>query len=189
MKDKVICKLSASCILVLTVGAFFSSLVTAEEAGFSPYVDKKGNISFPQGFRISMAHLGSWFVPDGGASGFHDVYTEKESIKAFRKTGKFPDGATLIKELRASEKGEYTTGQGVSHSTSGLKQWFVMIKDSKGRFAGNATWGEGWGWALFKPDHKGKNATTNYKSDCLGCHVPAKNSDWIYTEAYPVLRQ
>ncbi len=187
MMDKISLKLSAFCAFVFSVGALLSSPVIAGEPGFSPYVDKKGNISFPQDFRISMAHLGSWFVPEGGASGFHDVYTERASIEAFRKTGKFPDGATIIKELRASEKGEYTTGKGVSHSTSGLKQWFVMVKDSKGRFAGNATWGDGWGWALFKPDNKGTNATTDYKSDCLGCHVPAKNNDWIYTEAYPVL--
>ncbi len=30
-------------------------------------------------------------VGGGGASGFHDVYTEKASVEAFRKTGKFPD--------------------------------------------------------------------------------------------------
>ena len=71
-----------------------SSIAAAGE--FSPYVDEKGNISFPDGFRTSMVHLGSWFVPEGGASGFHDVYTEKESVEAYRKTGKFPDGATIV---------------------------------------------------------------------------------------------
>ena len=75
----------------------------AADDGFSPYVDEQGNISFPGGFRTSMVHLGSWFVPEGGASGFHDVYTEKESAEAYRKTGKFPDGATIVKELRASD--------------------------------------------------------------------------------------
>ena len=65
---------------------------------FSPYVDEKGNISLPDNFRTTMAHLGSWFVPEGDASGFHDVYTEKATIEAYRKTGKFPDGATLVKE-------------------------------------------------------------------------------------------
>jgi len=44
---------------------------------FSPYVDEKGNISLADNFRATMAHLGSWFVPEGDASGFHDVYTEK----------------------------------------------------------------------------------------------------------------
>ncbi|OED36510.1 cytochrome C [Chromatiales bacterium (ex Bugula neritina AB1)] len=162
--------------------------ISADEA-FSPYVSESGDISFPEDFRLSMTHMGSWFVPDGGASGFHDVYTERATVEAFRETGKFPDGATVVKELRAHESGSYTTGQGVSHSTEGLKQWFVMIKDSKGRFADNGVWGDGWGWALFKPDSQGANAAADYKADCLSCHIPAKDNDWIYTEAYPILNK
>lgn len=41
------------------------SEVTADER-FSPYVDDKGEITFPDGFRTSMVHLGSWFVPENG---------------------------------------------------------------------------------------------------------------------------
>jgi len=163
------------------------ALAGDETEKFSPQVDGKGNISFPTEFRTSMVHLGSWFAPTGDASGFHDVYTEKESVEAFRKTGKFPDGATLVKELRASKAGNYTTGEGVSHSTGQLKQWFVMVKDTKQRFEKNPLWGDGWGWALFKPDNKTLNVAADYKKDCLGCHVPAKDKDWIYTEAYPIL--
>ncbi|MGB5211585.1 MAG: cytochrome P460 family protein [Gammaproteobacteria bacterium] len=158
------------------------------EDGFSPYVDETGNISFPEGFDLSMVHMGSWFAPEGGASGFHDVYTERETVEAYRRTGKFPDGATLVKELRVSETGNYTTGAGVSHATDGIKQWFVMIKDTQGRFPKNSLWGEGWGWALYKPDDKNKNVATDYAADCLGCHVPARSTDWIYIEGYPVLR-
>jgi len=160
--------------------------VDADER-FSLYVDEQGSIHFPEGFRTSMVHLGSWFVPEGGASGFHDVYTERESVEAYRKTGKFPDGATIVKELRASDAGTYSTGANVSHATDGLKQWFVMIKDEKGRFADSPVWGDGWGWALYKPGDRGTNVAADYKVDCLGCHVPAKSDDWVYVEAYPVL--
>ena len=175
--------------LVAVVGGVFglSSLTVTADSHFSPYVSEDGDISFPGDFRLNMVHLGSWFVPEGGASGFHDVYTEKSSAEAFRETGKFPDGATLVKELRASEAGTYTTGQNVSYATSGLKQWFVMIKDEQGRFDGNPVWGDGWGWALFKTDDTSVNAAADYKVDCLGCHIPAKGNDWIYTEAYPTL--
>ena len=167
--------------------AGLSLTAIAADEGFSPYVDERGNISFPEGFRTSMVHLGSWFVPEGGASGFHDVYTEKESVAAYRKTGKFPDGATIVKELRTSDAGTYTTGANVSYATDELKQWFVMIKDTQGRFENNPIWGDGWGWALYKPDDRGINVASNYKTDCLGCHVPAKSKDWVYTEAYPTL--
>lgn len=174
---------SIACAVILGVGSFS---VMADDT-FSPYVDAKGNISFPLEFRTNMVHLGSWFVPSGGASGFHDVYTEKKSVAIFRKTGKFPDGAVLVKELRASKSGNYTTGEGVNYATKDIKQWFVMVKDVKGRFANNPLWGDGWGWALYKPDNKAKNVATDYKTDCLGCHVPVKDKDWIYTEAYPTL--
>lgn len=161
------------------------------DSEFSSYVDKNGNISFPEGFRTTMVHLGSWFVAEGAASGFHDVYTEDTTVEVYRETGKFPDGATLVKELRAHSSGNYTTGNGVSFANENLKQWFVMIKDSVGRYPDNPLWGNGWGWALYKPSEESngiaQNSATNYKTDCLGCHQPAKDSDWVYTEAYPIL--
>lgn len=175
------------------IGIVLVAIVTATispgraQDGFSPYVDDEGRISFPDGFRTSMVHLGSWFVPEGGASGFHDVYTEIETVEAYRRTGSFPDGATLVKELRVSVAGDYTTGTGVSHATSGLKQWFVMIKDAQGRFEDNPLWGDGWGWALYMPGDPGQNVAADYKTDCLGCHVPARASDWVYVDAYPTL--
>jgi hypothetical protein len=172
----------------MPAGGLFQSKAVAAET-FSIHVDEHGNISFPEGFRTSMVHLGSWFALDGGASGFHDVYTERATVEAYRKTGKFPDGATLVKELRASESGAYTTGLEVSHATQSLKQWFVMIKDGEDRFEDNPLWGDSWGWALFKPDDLTKNRAANYQSDCLGCHVPAKDKDWIYTEGYPMLAE
>jgi hypothetical protein len=32
-----------------------------------------------------------------------------------------------------------------------------------------------------------KNTSTDYKKDCLGCHVPAKDKDWVYVNEYPTL--
>lgn len=177
-------KIKKALLASLILGASFSAF--AEELP-KEFVDEKGNITLPADFRISTTHLGSWFVPEGDASGFHGVYTNKTTIEQFRKTGKFPDGSVLIKELRASNKGDYTTGKGVSHEIANLKQWFVMVKDSKNRFSANPVWGDGWGWGLFKTDNPTKNVATNYKSDCLGCHIPAKDKDWVYTEAYPIL--
>lgn len=177
--------LAAACFSASVASPSFAS---ADE-NFSPYVDEEGNISFPADFRTTMVHLGSWFVPKGDASGFHDVYTEKATVEAYRKTGAFPDGATLVKELRAADKGSYSTGANISFATDGLKQWFVMIKDSTGRFPKNKLWGEGWGWALYKPDAPETNVATNFRSDCLGCHIPAKKNDWVYTEAYPTLTE
>jgi len=40
-----------------------------------------------------------------------------------------------------------TTGT-VSRPAS-LRGWFVMMKDSDGRYPGNNLWGDGWGWSWF----------------------------------------
>lgn len=170
--------------LILASALFVNSASALE--GFSEIVDEKGMISYPDDFRANMIHLGTWFVPDGEASGFHDVYTEMEAAKYYRENGEFPDGATVVKELRPHNTADYTTGAGVSHATSDVKQTFVMVKDTTNRFEGNPNWGEGWGWALFKGDNS-ENMSENYATDCLGCHVPAKATDWLYVEAYPTL--
>lgn len=163
-----------------------ASTAVAENSSFSPYVDDQGNISFPTNFRSKMVHIGSWFIPKGDASGFHEVYTEQSSIIGYRKTGKFPDGTTLVKEIRAHTTGDYTTGKNIKHATE-IKQWFVMIKDNQNRFKNNLIWGNGWGWALFKANAPSTNIARDYKNDCLHCHMPAKKSDWIYVEGLPYL--
>mgnify|MGYP001812318378 CR=1 FL=1 len=170
----------------LLVILLYPQSVTAEP--FSPHVDDAGNISLPQDFRANMTHLGSWFVPAGEASGFHDVYANRSGVDVYRSSGAFPDGTVLVKELRAHTSGSYTTGSNVSFANDTLKQWFVMIKDSNERFAGNGSWGNGWGWALFQPGKQG-NQSKDYKTDCLGCHVPAQATDWVYTQAYPTLQR
>ena len=180
MRKTITLSFTALAVLTALVG------MTAPPSQFSPYVDAAGNISLPQDFRHEMVHLGSWFVPEGDASGFHDVYADSRSVKHYRETGQFPDGGVLVKELRADTKGNFTTGANVSYANQTLKQWFVMIKDTKGRFPNNPIWGDGWGWGLYQPG-KVSNVATNYQQDCIGCHTPAKDTDWVYTQAYPTL--
>ena len=163
---------------------------------FSPYVDAYGNISLPSDFDRKWVFLGTWSIAgedvaqSGAASGhgaaaLHNVYTQPGTVEAFRNTGKFPDGAVLIKELLKTETAPMTTGK-VSRGAK-IEGWFIMVKDTKNRFPGNKLWGDGWGWSLF--DAGKKLTTKDYKAECLGCHIPAKRNDWIYIEGYPILRK
>lgn len=183
-------------ILVLIV-IFFAGCVeqknSEKSAGISQYVDDEGKISLPSNFR-TWEYLGAWVVPekpDGTRTdgyGFHDVFASKGSIASFNKTTKkFADGSVIVKEVRSIDSAAMTTGPKVLFAGEEIL-WFVMIKDDKGRFKDNPNWGDGWAWALFLADDKTKNVSTNYKKDCLGCHVPAKNTDWIYLQGYPVLK-
>ena len=153
-------------------------------AALGKYVDQDGTIHLPEDYRIKWIHLGSWYVEgqNGGAGELHDVYAEPETVAAFRDTGKWPAGATLVKEIRASQKGKMTTGN--VHWDGQVKQWFVMVK---GTFPGNPNWGLGWGWGLYSIDDPKKNISTDYTTDCMSCHVPARQTDWVFTQGYPTL--
>jgi cytochrome c len=162
----------------------------AKAATFSPYVDETGNISLPAGYRSQWAHLGTWAVREmiGGLE-YHEVYTQPSAVEAYQQTGVFPDGAVLVKELRKTTAAPLTTG----HATWGteITGWFIMIKDATGRFKDHPLWGDGWGWALFQvtPEDPQKLVTQDYKTECIPCHIPAKQTDWVYIQGYPELRE
>lgn len=148
-------------------------------------VDKAGNIRKPANYRDHYQFLGTYTVLDPKGNQMHVTYASPGTAEYYRKTGKFPDGAVLVKEIFGTEHAQLTTGD--SHWASGTKVWFVKIKDDKHRFPQSGLWGDGWGWALFKADAPDKQVATDYKKDCLGCHVPAKSTDWTYVQGFPVL--
>ena len=92
----------------------------------------------------------------------------------------------MVKEIDATDHAQMTTGD--AHWATKNIEWFILIKDEKQRFPNNPLWGDGWGWALFKADAPDKQVATDYKKDCISCHVPAKSTDWIYVQGYPVLK-
>ena len=149
-------------------------------------VDKAGTIRKPADYRDRYQALGTFSVLDlNGDTELHYTYASPGTAEYYRKTGKFADGTVLVKEVFATDHAQMTTGD--AHWASGIKVWFVMIKDEKGRYSGNSLWGNGWGWALFKSDAPDKQVATDFKKDCLGCHVPAKATHWVYVQGYPVL--
>ena len=157
---------------------------------FSPYVTKEGGISLPADYREKFLHLGTWAVakkPDTPVVEMHNVYALLKDIQAYQRDGKFPDGAVLVKEITNVGSDKLTTGQ--STWSTGVKIWFVMVKDAKGRFPKNPLWGDGWGWALFEAKDPKRNVATDYKTDCKACHIPAKKDDWVYVQGYSVLKK
>lgn len=151
-------------------------------------VDAKGNLRVPDNYQTSYQFLGSWAIANEkgkGSQDLHVVYASPGTIAAYRKSGRFPDGAVLVKEVFQAATRPMETGT-VSHAQK-LKGWFVMVKDSKGSHPGNTLWGDGWGWSWFDADNPSKTTSANYKIECLSCHVPVRGTDLVYIEGYPPL--
>src|SRR2546430_2325139 len=112
-------------------------------------VDAAAHLRVPADYRTLYQALGSWAIAADSGEGskeMHTVYASPGAIDAYRKTGHFPDGAVLVKEVFATSTNEMTTGT-VSHADK-LKGWFVMVRDSRERTPATrcgATGGDGRG--------------------------------------------
>jgi len=148
-------------------------------------VDKTGNIRKPVDYRDLYQMIGAYTVLDPKGNQMHYTWASPGAAEYYRRNGKFADGTVLVKQVFGTDHAQMTTGD--ANWAADTKVWFVMVKDAKGRYPNNPLWGDGWGWALFKPDAPDKQVATDYKKDCLGCHVPAKADDWIYINGYPAL--
>ncbi len=179
--------------LVAVLAAVYGQLGEAAPTNGSrteAIVDANGNLRVPADYRTAYQFLGSWAVGADQAKGskeLHVVYASPGTIAAYHKDGRFPDGSVLVKEVFETATGPMTTGT-VSHAES-LKGWFVTVKDSKNSHPGSKLWGSGWGWSWFDAANPTKTTSTDFKVDCLSCHVPARASDWIYVQGYPSLKQ
>lgn len=177
-------------IVVIGLVLFASGCKETEPAGpgvdaYPSFVSEAGDITFPADFPTGYVFIGSWAVAGSdGVADIHSVYTRPVDVSNFKETGKFLDGAVLVKQVSGTLGATHTTGN--AFWANETITWFLMIKDSKQRFPSNPLWGDGWGWAQFDPATK-KQISTSYKADCLGCHVPVRQSDWVYSYAYPAL--
>jgi hypothetical protein len=173
-------------VVVLVVSSVYLFPQGAASFNGLQLVDKNGNIMRkPADYRDHYQVLGTWTVLDPKGNQMHYTYASPGTSEYYRKNKKFADGTVLVKEIMGTDHGQMTTGD--AHWATGIIQWFVLIKDDKHRYPNNPLWGDGWGWALFKSDAPDKQVATDYKKDCLNCHVPAKSTDWIYVKGYPVL--
>jgi hypothetical protein len=192
--------IAATSIFILITAGLAGTAMSDEMKSVAPNVDfKTGAISVPEDY-TKWATLGTWvhanMEGEPGSHEYHVVYTQPETIEYYQKHGSFPDGAVLVKELLNAETMQMTTGPRVSHATT-LKGWFVLVRDTRGRYKDSKLWGDGWGWSLFNAPDSKKTVSTDYQENCIACHLPAldlapasakKDDKWIYTLGYPVLQ-
>ncbi|NIR91694.1 MAG: cytochrome P460 family protein [Gammaproteobacteria bacterium] len=188
MIRRILKPLFGAAALALFVVATLAQGASYDET-YQKYVKSDGSIVVPSDYRTELVFVGTFSVAggdeQGGQAEFHQVYMDRDSIEHYRRTGEFPDGAIIVKELQNVRALDMTTG----HASSWKKDagWFLMIKDAKGRFPGHGSWGDGWGWALFAASDRMQSTTKDYKAECIGCHLPAKRTDWVHVWAYPLL--
>ena len=175
-------------IVVLSVVGLLGTISVAAYPDSTTVVDANGNLRVPADYRTSYQFLGSWAIAADkgkGSKALHVVYASPGTIAAYREHGRFADGSVLVKEVFQAVTEPLPTG--TVSSAKKLMGWFVMVKESKDIHPGNKLWGNGWAWSWFDADNPSKTTSTNFETDCLPCHVPARATDWVYVKGYPPL--
>jgi len=160
-------------------------------ATFNP----QGELVLPENFR-EWVFIGAPLTPHGlndGKAGFpeyHHVYVNPDAFAVYQRTGEFPDGTVIAKELVLLQKGDFKDGSKIAPSGRGyfageFQGMDVMVKDSK-RFKDTNAWG------FFNFGHHAppyvKAATAAPAENCASCHSANAGKGMVFKVYYPVLR-
>jgi hypothetical protein len=192
-----------SVITILTLGAI-ATVVLAQRPDtntatatrrYLPEYTKEGDLILPKNWR-SWVYVGSPLTPDGlndskeGFPEYHNVYIEPGSYEIFKKTGEFPEGTIMFKELQRVlgpqdfPDGSLTQPSGRGYFPGAFNGADVTVKDSK-RYAQT---GSTWGYYNFNHhEPKAPTAKLRPKSECSFCHLAGAKKDETWTQFYRLL--
>jgi len=170
------------------------SQAMAQGTDWGPTWTADGKLELPEGYH-EWVFLGSPLTPNAlndGQAGFpeyHNVYVHPKAFRAYRKTGEWPEGTILLKELQLLRNGTSADGSSVEASGRGYFPGArngidISVKDSK-RFADTN------GWGFFNFGHHAPPylaAAPEAPVDaCAGCHI-ANADNMVFSKFYkPIL--
>jgi hypothetical protein len=164
---------------------------------YLPQYDAAGNLMLPKNYR-EWVYVGSPLTPNALNNGhaafpeYHNVFIEPASYAIYKKTGVFPEGTVIYKELELTLKpeenadGSRTEPSGRGYFPGVAAGAELSVKDTK-RFADSG----GWGYFDFKPNSA--SAAVKNRSECAYCHIgngtdtPHAKRDLVWTQFYPAL--
>jgi len=161
---------------------------------WKPRWTEAGELVLPEGYH-RWVFLGSPLTPhalNGGNAPFpeyHNVYVHPEALDAFQRTGEWPEGTILLKELQLLRPAKFPDGSSLEVSGRGYFPQArngidISVKDSS-RFP------ETDGWGFFNFGHHAppydETATEQPAASCAGCHM-ANAEDMVFMKFYrPIL--
>ena len=184
--------LTASSVYLLVA----KPVAAAQTEQSSAVFNADGTLQLPTGFR-NWVFVGAPLTPNALNNGkanfpeYHHVYIEQKNVDAYLKTGEFPEGTVIVKELTRVLKPTFPDGSRTEPSGRGYFNGEyngidLTVKDSK-RFAKT----NGWGFFTFghHPIPYDKTSAEKPASECAGCHIAnVAATDMTWLQFYPLLR-
>ena len=183
--------------------------VAAETQQSAAVFDSDGKLKLPNFSFRRWVLVGTPLTPEGLNNGkyncnadgtnctrsnfpeYHNVYIEEKNVDAYLKTGSFPEGTVIVKELTRVLKPTFpdssrTEPSGRGYFNGEYNGIDLTVKDSK-RFAKT----NGWGFFTFghHPLPYAASAAESSVTECAGCHIAnVAKTDMTWIQFYPILR-
>ena len=186
--------LAASAVYLLIAKPVVAAKPEQSSAVFLP--DGKMKEIDPHVFR-RWVFVGAPLTPNALNNGkanfpeYHHVYIEEKNVEAYLKTGSFPEGTVIVKELTRVLDPTFPDGSRKEPSGRGYFNGQyngidVTVKDSK-RFAKTNNWG------FFTFEHHplpyAESAAEAPATTCAFCHqANVADTDMTWVQFYPLLR-
>ena len=186
--------LTASAVYLLVAKPVVAAKSEQSSAVFGP--DGKMKLPDPHIFR-RWVFVGAPLTPNALNNGkanfpeYHHVYIEEKNVEAYLKTGSFPEGTVIVKEMTrvldpTFPDGSRTEPSGRGYFNGQYNGIDVTVKDSK-RFAKT----NGWGFFTFghHPLPYTESAAEAPATECASCHQTfVTKTDMTWVQFYPLLR-
>ncbi len=171
---------------IVVVTAMISGARAVERVP-GPQYDNQGQLKRTDGWR-QWVFIGAPLTPnalnDGKAAfpEFHNVYIEPKAFAQYVKTGEFPNGTMIAKELLSVGETVAVSGNGYFQGEfQGLE---FAVKDTE-RFPD-----EPGGWTYYSFGHAlpYTNVAKAFPTEaCAACHQAAAAEDMVFIQYYPIL--
>jgi hypothetical protein len=190
--------LAAAALTVLALQPMLAGVAQAQSASsWGPKYNAKGELIVPTDYH-EWVFLGSPLTPNAlnnGKAGFpeyHNVYIRREPLAIYRRTGEFPEGTMMLKELQLTIPSATGAKDGSTQEPSGVGYFpgtrnglDISVKDSK-KYSATKNWG------FFTVGHHAPpyahTAPLAATESCAFCHVANATKDMVFTKFYaPIL--
>ncbi|MCK9606404.1 MAG: cytochrome P460 family protein [Methylomonas sp.] len=181
---------SAALLLCLSMSPFASAEnVPQASSGYANFTSA-GELVRPLGYR-EWIFIGTPLTPNDMNNGkasfpeFHNVYIDPASWADWKKTGGFPDGTLIVKELVSVGSKQAASGNGYFQG-----EYIGLEASVKSKQHFPDTPGH-WGFFRFTVEISQalrKIAAAQPGENCMGCHQSKAAQDQVFTQHYPVLR-
>jgi Cytochrome P460 len=196
MKRYLLATLAGLVSIAAAVALVETRAIAAKDSGSTAVFDSNGMLQLPTGYR-RWIFVGAPLTPNALNNGkasfpeYHHVYIEGKNVDAYLKTGAFPEGTVIVKELTrvldpTFPDGSRTEPSGRGYFNGAYNGIDVTVKDSK-RFAKS----NGWGFFTFghHPLPYAASAAESPVSECAYCHMAnVAKTDMTWVQFYPMLR-